>query len=61
MADIDYTQKIRNFQHITDNYNEDEAFTYLEKFDWDENVNKYKFLLILLFFIIIIIIIESCQ
>ena len=38
MADIDYTQKIRNFQHITDNYNEDEAFTYLEKFDWDENV-----------------------
>jgi hypothetical protein len=45
MADIDYTQKIRNFQHITDTYNEDEAFTYLEKFDWDENVNFFIFYL----------------
>ena len=34
--DIDYTEKIRSFQHLTDNYNEEEAFTYLEKFNWDE-------------------------
>lgn len=42
--DIDYTQKIKNFQSITDNYNEEEALIYLEKFDWDEKVrNQYFF------------------
>lgn len=38
MTDIDYTEKIRQFQALTDNYNEDEALTYLEKFDWNEKV-----------------------
>ena len=37
--EIDYTQKIRNFQHLTDNYNEEEALMYLEKHDWNEKVS----------------------
>ena len=40
MTDIDYTQKIRNFQLLTDNFNEEEGLNYLEKCDWDENVSK---------------------
>ena len=39
---IDYTDKIRNFQAIVDNYNEEIAFNYLTKADWDESVNKLK-------------------
>ena len=39
--EVDYTQKIKNFQSITDNYNEEEALTYLEKFDWDEKVGFF--------------------
>lgn len=37
---IDYTQKIRNFQAIVDNYNEEIAFNYLTKTDWDEVVKR---------------------
>lgn len=36
MTDVDYIQKIRNFQNLTDNYNEEEALNYLEKTNWDE-------------------------
>lgn len=36
----DYTQKIRNFQAIVDNYNEEIAFSYLSKTNWDESVSK---------------------
>ena len=35
---IDYTEKIRNFQAIVDNYNEEIAFNYLSKANWDESV-----------------------
>ncbi len=44
MTDIDYTQKIRNFQNLTDNYNEEEALFHLEKSDWNEKVaaDNYK-------------------
>jgi hypothetical protein len=35
---IDYTEKIRNFQAMVDNYNEEIALNYLTKADWDETV-----------------------
>jgi hypothetical protein len=38
---IDYTEKIRNFQVMVDNYNEEIALNYLTKADWDETVNIY--------------------
>lgn len=43
MDDIDYTQKILNFQNLTDNYNEEEALNFLQENDWDEKkaANKY--------------------
>ena len=44
MTDIDYTSKIRTFQHLTDNYNEEEAFNYLLESNWDENLGKNKFI-----------------
>lgn len=36
---IDYTEKIRTFQAIVDNYNEEIALNYLTKANWDETVN----------------------
>lgn len=36
---IDYTEKIKNFQAMVDNYNEEIALNYLTKADWDEAVN----------------------
>ncbi len=38
---VDYTEKIRTFQAMVDNYNEEIAFNYLSKANWDEAVNKY--------------------
>ncbi len=35
---LDYNEKINNFLTITDCHNEDISFTYLEKYNWDENV-----------------------
>jgi hypothetical protein len=35
---IDYTEKIRNFQAIVDNYNEEISLNYLTKANWDESV-----------------------
>ncbi len=35
---VDYTEKIRNFQAMVDNYNEEIAFNYLTKTNWDETV-----------------------
>lgn len=40
MSDVDYTSKIRKFQHLTDNYNEDEALNYLMEANWDENLGN---------------------
>ena len=37
---IDYTEKIRTFQAVVDNYNEEIAFNYLSRTDWDETVKK---------------------
>lgn len=42
MSDIDYTEKIKTFQHLTDNFNEEEGLNYLEKNNWDENVRFFK-------------------
>lgn len=53
MVDIDYTDKIREFQHLTDNYNEDEALTYLEKYDWNEKVSARVLLFIKIINIIV--------
>lgn len=39
MEDIDYTTKIRKFQNLTDNYNEEEALYHLQDYDWDEKVS----------------------
>jgi len=36
--DIDYTEIIKSFQIKTDNYNEEEAFLYLEKHNWNERL-----------------------
>ena len=36
---IDYTEKIRNFQAMVDNYNEEIALSFLTLADWDETVN----------------------
>jgi len=36
---IDYTEKIRNFQAMVDNYNEEIALSFLTQADWDETVN----------------------
>lgn len=41
--DIDYTEKIRNFQAMVDNYNEEIALSYLTKADWDETVINIKY------------------
>lgn len=41
MSDIDYTAKIRTFQTLTDNYNEEQALQYLEEFNWNEMVKLY--------------------
>jgi hypothetical protein len=36
---IDYTEKIRNFQAMVDNYNEEIALSFLTQAYWDETVN----------------------
>jgi hypothetical protein len=36
---IDYTEKIRNFQALVDNYNEEVALNNLTNANWDEFVN----------------------
>lgn len=36
--EIDYTERIKSFQIKTDNYNEEEAFLYLEKHNWNESL-----------------------
>lgn len=38
MVEIDYTERIRSFQMLTDNYNEEVALQYLEKVNWDDKV-----------------------
>lgn len=38
LKNIDYTEKIRCFQAIVDNYNEEIAFNYMTKAEWDETV-----------------------
>ena len=38
---IDYTEKIRTFQALVDNYNEEIALNYLTKANWDEMVNLF--------------------
>ena len=43
MSDEDYTNKIRKFQHLTDNYNEDEALNYLMEANWDEKAGNYTY------------------
>lgn len=35
-VEIDYTEKIRLFQNMSDNYNEETALEYLERNDWNE-------------------------
>lgn len=35
-VEIDYTEKIRLFQNMSDNYNEEIALEYLERNDWNE-------------------------
>jgi hypothetical protein len=39
--DINYQERVKNFQIMTDNYNESTAVDYLTKSNWDENVNTY--------------------
>ena len=36
--EINYQERIKNFQIMTDNYNETTASDYLMKSNWDENV-----------------------
>jgi hypothetical protein len=46
---IDYTEKIRNFQAMVDNYNEEIAYNYLSKSEWDEGVRKIEIIIFLIF------------
>jgi hypothetical protein len=39
-SEINYQEKIKNFQVMTDNHNEQFALDYLTKNNWDESV-KY--------------------
>lgn len=36
--EIDYTERMRSFQMLTDNYNEETALQFLEKANWDDKV-----------------------
>lgn len=38
-SEINYQEKIKNFQVMTDNHNEQVALDYLTKNNWDESVN----------------------
>lgn len=42
MVDIDYTERIRSFQMLTDNFNEEEALQFLEQTNWDDKVGLLK-------------------
>ena len=44
MTDIDCIEKIRTFQQLTDNYNEDEAFNYLLESNWNVNLAAQNYL-----------------
>ncbi len=44
MTDIDCIEKIRSFQQLTDNYNEDEAFNYLLDSNWNVNTAAQTYL-----------------
>jgi hypothetical protein len=37
-SEINYQEKLRNFQAITDNGNDTVAMDYLQKSNWDESV-----------------------
>jgi hypothetical protein len=39
-SDFDFTEKVRTFQAMTDNYNEETALNYLQKANWDEAVTN---------------------
>ena len=41
MNDINYDEKIKTFQLITENYDYEIAINYLAKYNWDENVINY--------------------
>lgn len=41
--DIDYTERIRNFMALIENDNEEIAFNYLSKTNWDEAVSHNQY------------------